>query len=256
MTQDTVNVTPVAIITGAGSGIGRATAIMLAQRGYALVIMGRTRQDLTETASLTGAAERVEVVGGDVADPFQCKHVVARAVERFGRLDALINNAGLATLKPIDQTPPEVIEQSFRVNALGPALTIHHAWPVFKAQKAKGDAVKPGPCVVNISTMGTIDPFPGFFAYAAAKAGVNLMARSCAKEGRSIGVRAFAVAPGAVETPMLRSLFDTRAVPAAACLAPEDIAGVVVDCVGGVFDARNGETIAVANKAELAKLRA
>ncbi|MBL8758342.1 MAG: SDR family oxidoreductase [Phycisphaerae bacterium] len=246
--SDAFSGTPVAVITGAGSGIGRATAVLLAQRGYALVIMSRTREQLTETAALTGASERVEVVGGDVGDAAQCRHVVRRAVERFGRLDVLVNNAGLAPRKSVEGTSAEEIERCFRVNGMGPAWTIHHAWGVFKDQHARGLRATPSPCIVNVSTLGTIDPFPGFFAYASSKAGVNLMARSCAKEGRAMGVRAFAVAPGAVETPMLRAIFTEKEVPASKCLSPEDIARVIVGCVSGTFDQRNGETIVVANR--------
>lgn len=231
----------VAVITGAGSGIGRATAVVLAQLGYALVLVGRTREHLTQTAALTGAAERIEVVGGDVGDAFACKHMVARAVERFGRLDALINNAGLAPLKPIDQTPPEEIERVFRVNALGPAWAIHHAWPVFARQRSG--------VIVNVSTIGTVDPFPGFFAYAASKASVNLMAASAAKEGAAIGVKAFAVAPGAVETAMLRSAFDKKSLPSDQCLAPEAVARVIVECVSGRRDEQNGKIIPVLSSA-------
>lgn len=226
---------PVAVVTGAGSGIGRATAIMLAQAGYALVLAARTREHVSETARLTGAPERVEVVGGDVGDPFQCKHMVARAVERFGRLDVLVNNAGLAPLMPIERTDPGTIERVFRVNAMGPAWAIHHAWPVFVRQ-ARG-------CIVNVSSMATVDPFSGFFAYAAAKAGVNLMARSCAKEGAPFNIRAFAVAPGAVETGMLRSIVPEASLPRDKCLAPEDVARVIVACIKGERDGENGGTI-------------
>ena len=226
---------PVAVLTGAGSGIGRATAIMLAQAGYALVLVARTREHVSETARLTGAAERVEVVGGDVGDPFQCKHMVVRAVERFGRLDVLVNNAGLAPLLPIDQTDPGTIERVFRVNTMGPAWAIHHAWPVFVRQ-SRG-------CIVNISSMATVDPFPGFFAYAAAKAGVNLMAQSCAKEGARFNIRAFAVAPGAVETGMLRAIVPESSLPRDKCLLPEDVARVIVACIKGERDSENGGTI-------------
>ncbi|MFN0010582.1 MAG: SDR family oxidoreductase [Phycisphaerales bacterium] len=228
---------PVAVITGAGSGIGRATAVMLAQAGFALVLVARTREAVSETAALTGVTERVEVVGGDVGDAFQCKHMIARAVERFGRLDALINNAGLAPLLAIDKTDPETIDKVFRVNAMGPAWAIHHAWPIFVKQN-KG-------CIVNVGSMATFDPFPGFFAYAAAKAAVNLMAASCAKEGKPFNIRAFTVAPGAVETPMLRKIMPEQNLPTSKCLAPSDVAKVIVQCVLGERDSDNGKTIAI-----------
>jgi len=146
-----------------------------------------------------------------------------------------VNNAGLATAIPVGKTDEQTLVRSFDVNAIGPAVAILAAWPFFERGKSG--------CVVNISTMGTADPFPGFFAYAASKASVNLMTKSCAKEGAAIGVRAFAVAPGAVETPMLRSLFDPKKVPPSACLSPDDVAGVILACVKGTRNQDNGKTI-------------
>lgn len=224
---------PVAAITGAGSGIGRATAVALAQQGWRLVIMGRTRERLTDTAS--HCPTDVEVVGGDAGGAAQCAHLVARAVERFGRLDALVNNAGAAPLASIDQSTPDLIDAAFRINALAPAYAIHAAWPVFVRQQSG--------CIVNVSTLGTLDPFPGFFAYAAAKASVNLMARSCAIEGRRYNIRAFAVAPGAVETDMLRANFSDKALPASRCLQPAQVARVIVECILGKRDDDIGNVI-------------
>lgn len=228
---------PVALITGASSGIGRAVAELLAEAGYALALVGRRAEPLEATGATLGVPWLA--LPADVGDPGKASAIVDRAVERFGRLDAVINNAGLATLLPIDKHDAAGIERSFRVNAIGPAITIARAWPTFARQR-RG-------CVVNVSTMGTSDPFPGFFGYAASKASVNLMAQSCAKEGVRLGVRAFAVAPGAVETPMLRSLFNEKAIPPTACLAPHDVARVVVDCVLGRRDDENGRTIFVPN---------
>lgn len=236
--------TPVAVITGAGSGIGRATALALGARGWRVVLAARTEGALRETADLVrkgapGAPDPI-VIPTDVAEPDQVRALIDRAHAGAGRLDALVNNAGLATLLPIAKTDERAFLESLQVNSVAPALAILRAWPHFAAQRSG--------CVVNVSTMGTSDPFPGFFAYAAAKASVNLMARSCALEGKSIGVRAFAVAPAAVETPMLRSLFDLRTVPSKACLTPEDVARVIVDCVLGQRDADNGKTIFLARE--------
>lgn len=226
---------PVALITGAGSGIGRATAILLASHGYALVLVGRREAPLRETASLAGAADSALILPADVGDAAQISAAVDAAAERFGRLDALVNNAGYAPLLPIDRTTPDIIERTYRVNAIGPACAIARAWPIFVRQRSG--------VIVNLSTMGTDDPFAGFFAYAASKAAVNLMARSCAKEGAAHNIRAFAVAPGAVETPMLRALFSEATIPPSACLAPEEVAAVIADCILGRRDADNGRTI-------------
>ncbi len=225
---------PVAIITGAGGGIGRAAAVAFAGAGYALVLAGRRPGPLAETAACVQGAE---VASADVGDAGACRDLVERAVARFGRLDVLVNNAGSAPVKPIEACDPATIDHAFRVNALGPAYLIHHAWPVFVRQR-RG-------CVVNVSSLATVDPFAGFLAYAAAKAAVNLMARSCAKEGKRHNIRAFAVAPGAVETPMLRAFASEKMLPRDRCLAPEAVAAVMLACARGDHDAENGGTILV-----------
>lgn len=223
----------VSIITGAGSGIGRATAVALSRAEHRLVLVGRRREALDATAGLL--ATPVHVVPVDVADGDSPALIVAQALDAFGRIDTVVNNAGYAPLKPIDETTPAMIEEVFRINAIGSANLIARVWPLFLRQR--------GGCVVNVSSMATIDPFPGLFAYAAAKASVELMVKSCANEGRAHNIRAFAIAPGAVETPMLRSLFSKEQLPASQCLAPEQVASVIVDCILGRRNADNGRTI-------------
>lgn len=233
----------VAIVTGAGSGIGRAAAMSLSVEGYRLVLVGRRIDPLAETAAML-EGDSVSIAA-DIGDARQCADVVARAVAEFGRLDVLVNNAGAAPYAPIEETTPKMIDAAFRDNALGPAYLIGAAWAVFKRQAGAGEARSPGMCIVNVSTMGTVDPFPGFFAYASAKASVNLMARCAANEGKAIGVRAFAVAPGAVETPMLRTNFPESVIPSSKCLTPEEVARVILRCVRGEEDSRNGGVILV-----------
>jgi NAD(P)-dependent dehydrogenase (short-subunit alcohol dehydrogenase family) len=216
---------------------------MLSGKGYAVVLVARTLDALEQTAQACPGPSLC--VACDVGEPGSAAEIVAAALERFGRIDALVNNAGAAPLQPIDKTTPEIVDQTFEVNAMGPARLIAACWPVFLRQHAEKRVLPGGHRVVNTSTMGTVDPFPGFFAYAAAKAGVNLMARSVAKEGRAIGVKGFAVAPGAVETPMLRANFPATKLPAAKCLSPDQVAQVIVACILGERDDKNGETILV-----------
>lgn len=224
---------PVAIVTGAGSGIGRETAKMLSALDHAVVLVGRRLEALEATAELLEGASLS--ISANVGEPDAALEIVDSAMERFGRIDVLVNNAGAAPLADIDKTTPELLEEVYAVNTFGPALLIAAAWP-HMAAAGRG-------CVVNVSTLGTHDPFPGFFAYASAKAAVNLMARSCAREGLARNIRGFAVAPGAVETEMLRANFSESRVPRAACLSPEDVARVIVDCVMGRYDVRNGDTL-------------
>lgn len=231
-----MNEQPVAIVTGAGSGIGRATALLLGERGYRLTLVGRRPEPLLEVSVAIGE-KRCLVIPADIGEAGECENVVARTHRQFGQIDALINNAGLAPLLAIDHTTPAILDEVFRVNALGPAYLIHFAWQVFLEQR-RGR-------IVNISTMGTVDPFSGFFGYAAAKASVNLMAKSCAKEGRAVGIKAFAIAPGAVETPMLRANFSEAKLPRNKTMPPEKIAEIVLECVEGKRDSENGNTILV-----------
>ncbi|TVS00008.1 MAG: SDR family oxidoreductase [Phycisphaerales bacterium] len=224
---------PVAIITGGGSGIGLATATRLAGEGWNLVLAGRNAEKLHHAAeTLEGRAITVQT---HVERPADASRMIDRAIDHFGRLDALVNNAGYAPLVAIDETTPEQIQQCYAVNAMGPAYAIARAWPHFVLRKSG--------CIVNISTMGTDDPFPGFFAYAASKAPCNVMARSCANEGAEHNIRAFAVAPGAVETEMLRSIFDEKTIPADKTMDPDKVAEVVCDCILGKRDDDNGKTI-------------
>jgi NAD(P)-dependent dehydrogenase (short-subunit alcohol dehydrogenase family) len=237
------DITPIAIVTGAGSGIGRATALALGRSGFGVVLVGRTEESLEETAEAMPEGVESACVTLDVADPASGEGMVAASLSKFGRVDVLVNNAGYAPMSEIEATDAETIEKAYMTNAVGPACAIAAAWRVFKEQHAKGKAWRMGACVVNISTLGTADPFPGFFAYAASKIPVNLMAKICATEGKGMNVRAYSVGPGAVETPMLRALFPTSVIPVSKCLTPERVAEEVLACVLGERELLNGQTI-------------
>ncbi|MBX3358842.1 MAG: SDR family oxidoreductase [Phycisphaeraceae bacterium] len=230
---------PVAIITGAGSGIGQCAALRLAELGYRLVLVGRRLERLEHTIELLppGPAEACAVAADLSCGPAASQAVIAAAIERFGRIDTLVNNAGAAPRHPIPGHTAEEIEQTFQLNSVAPACLIALAWPHLAAGRAG--------CIINISSMASTDPFDGFFAYAATKAAVNMLAHVAAKEGREAGIRAFAIAPGAVETETLRALFPPSVVPRGQCLSPGDIADVIVDCITGKRDAQNGTTIFV-----------
>lgn len=224
---------PSALITGGSAGIGLATARLLIDSGWDVAIAGRDGAKLERAADELGGD--VAAFAGDVGEPGEARRLIRETIDEFGRLDALVNNAGTAPLVPVAETTDELLARTFGVNAIGPAAAIAEAWATFTEQ---GSGV-----IVNTSTMATRDPFPGFFAYAASKAAVNLLTHSAAKEGQAHGIRAFAVAPGAVETEMLRGIVDTDALPEDKALAPEDVAGVILDCIEGKHDADNGGVI-------------
>lgn len=227
---------PVALVTGAGSGIGLSTARLLASEGWSIVLAGRRVEALEQAASTLGGGNH-HCIQTDVGDPQSCRQLVDRSIELVGRIDALVNNAGFAPLVPLGRHTPELVLESFEINAIGPANLILAVWPHMVRRKAGR--------IVNVSSIATVDPFPGFFAYAAAKASVELMAKSIAKEGAASGIRAFAVAPGAVETAMLRSIIPEKSLPREKTLEPDAVARVIVDCAVGRRDAENGGTIVV-----------
>jgi NAD(P)-dependent dehydrogenase (short-subunit alcohol dehydrogenase family) len=231
--------TPVTIITGAGSGVGRATAVRLASLGHALTLVGRTESKLRETAELCGACAGGEpiLIACDLADSDAAAAVVDRTIAERGQLDVLVNCAGTAPLAPIDRTTEEVLEDAFFNNTFATAFLITRAWPHFKERRAG--------CVVNVSSVASSDPFNGFFAYAAAKSAVDSFVRSMHGEGGRLGIRAFCVNLGAIETPMLRRNFPEKVLPASAALPPEAAADVIVDCIEGRRDADRGKTIIV-----------
>lgn len=224
-----------ALITGAGSGIGRALAVRLATEHFGLILLGRDEQSLKETAALLGTGAKTHILCADVGEPSRAKQIIAEAIGTFGSLDVLVNNAGYAPLLPIHASTPEALQAIYNVNALGPAALIAAIWPHFVDRR--------GGTIVCTSTLGTRDPFPGFFGYAAAKSAIDSMVRSCAIEGRAHGIRAFSVAPGAVETPMLRANFSTDRIPTSATMSPEFVAEVMAECILGQRDDRNGQTI-------------
>ncbi len=226
----------VALVTGAGSGIGRAIASMLHTQGFALTLVGRTRSKLEATAASIGASDAL-LIECDLADSERAAGCVDRTLERFGRIDVLVNNAGVAPLVAIEATDEATLESCFWANTFAPAFLITRAWPAFKVQRSG--------CVVNVSTIGTLDPFAGFFAYAASKSALDSFTRSIASEGKPFGITAYSVNPGAVETPLLRQNFSERKIPPEKALTPETVAAIVVACACGERLQDNGLAIPV-----------
>ena len=235
---------PVALLTGAGTGIGREAAQELSSRGWRLLLAGRREAPLLETGGMLSGPWHAFPT--DVRSAEQCQAAVNAAVERFGRLDALINNAGFAPSQPVPKHTPDLIDEVFAINAQGPAYLMTAAWRLFERQNADDHAkgLEPrGGRIVNISSMASVDPFPGLFAYAGAKAALNLLTRAAHREGADLGIRCFALAPGAVETSMLRAILDTDILPPSRTLPPRAIAVVIADCLEGKHDEHAGEVI-------------
>lgn len=205
------------VVTGAGRGIGRAVCERFGALGAHVAALSRSEGPLRETESLVkqaGAKCFAEVC--DVSDPQQVAAAIKRVTEALGSIDVVVNNAGVAILAPIEELSAEAFEETLAANVRSAYLVTRAAWSALK---------KSGGVVVNLSSLASVDPFPGFAAYGAAKAWINLWTKALAEEGRPHGIRVFAVAPGAVETGMLRGAFPDF--PAEKALAPADLAATI-----------------------------
>lgn len=205
-----------ALITGGGSGIGAACAAEFSRRGRPVVIVGRTESRLKKTASELGPGARSLVMRGDVGDEAFAARVFAAARKRFGTVDVLVNNAAELVLKPFLKTTAADWDATMRTNLRGPFL--------FSREFLRTS--RPGRAIVNIGSFGGVqgtEKFPGLSAYTVSKYGITGLTAALAVEARPLGVAVFCVAPGAVDTAMLR-----RAAPGLkAGAVPADIARVV-----------------------------
>lgn len=226
----------VAIVTGAGRGIGRATAIELSRKGYRLALASRTQQELEETAGLCGR-DACEVIPGDVSDDVHVGKVIAKALARFGRVDALIHCAGVAPMRSVEELALNEWRQIIDTNLSAVYSFSRQLWSIWRRQG--------GGVMVNVSSNAARDPFAGLGAYGAAKAGVNLLGLALAREGQAINVRVHTVAPAATETAMLRALLTPQQLPPEKTLDPAEVARVIVQCVCGDLACTSGEVIYV-----------
>lgn len=224
---------PTAVISGAGSGIGRACAQALARRGYRVTLLARTRSHLEETASLCQGAATVWPV--DVADPEAVSKTVGQIVASIGRIDALVHCAGVAPVRPITEMDPAEWRNVIDTNLSSAFYLARAVWPEFVRRG--------GGVIVNVSSVAARDPFPGFAAYGAAKAGLNLFGLSAAREGHPHRIRVHTIAPGAVETGMFRKIIPAEQYSADRTLRPEDVAQVICQCVVGDLKYTSGEVI-------------
>lgn len=188
---------PVVLITGALTGIGRATALAFARDGYRIVVSGR-HEDKGQAlaAELRALGTEAEFVRADVRNEGEVRNLIDRAVERFGRLDAAVNNAGTeGELGPIVEQSAANYEATFAVNVLGTLLSLKHEMRVMLPQGSGS--------IINLSSISGQVGFAGAAVYAASKHAVEGLTKSAALEAARAGVRINAVAPGPTETQML-----------------------------------------------------
>lgn len=196
-----------ALVTGAGSGIGRTVALALAAEGARVVVTGRRQEPLAETARLIEeAGGKALAVTADVSRGADIRSVVEAAVDHFGSLDVAVNNAGVFRGgQPLAELPEADWHEQLAINVTG----VFHA---LQAEIRQMRTQPSGGAVVNIaSTFGAHARHPGAAAYAATKAAVSVLTRGAALDHIGDGVRINAVSPGAVETPMSLHPGETEA---------------------------------------------
>jgi NAD(P)-dependent dehydrogenase (short-subunit alcohol dehydrogenase family) len=237
----------VVLITGALTGIGRATALAFAQQGASIVVSGR-RDDAGRAlvGELRTLGAEAEFIRADVRQESEVQNLVDKTVARFGRLDVAVNNAGTEGKPgPVTDQTADSYQATFDTNVLGVLLSMKHELRVMQAQGAGS--------IVNLSSTFGQRGAAGASVYTASKHAVEGLTKSAALEAAAFGVRVNAVAPGPIETAMLDRFAgsaDRKAglvarVPLKRVGQPEEIANAIVFAASGKASFINGQAIAV-----------
>ena len=186
----------IALVTGAGSGIGRAIALKLAKMGMNIALCGRREERLWEVAEKTGRPEDMLVIAGDLTDETHLVSCIAITKARFGGLDVLVNNAGMALNRPFGETSTEEFDRIMAINVRTPFLLTREALPLLK----ESDRAP----VINIGSVVSYSGYADQAAYSASKHALLGMTKALAREVWQDGVRVHLIAPGGVDTDMVR----------------------------------------------------
>jgi 3-oxoacyl-[acyl-carrier protein] reductase len=207
-----------AIVTGGGSGIGQGVALALAEAGVSVVICGRRKEALEKTARLIEEVDgHVIAVQADIAQTPDVQRVVKAALEEFGRLDILINNAGVSGGDFIHKMTDDDWGQVMTVNLRGAFRMAREVLRVFREQKSGH--------IINISSESGIEYYPGDGSYGLSKHALNDMGEYIQRENQELNIRVNTICPGMVVTEMTE---DSSGLDLEKCLYPEDIADLVL----------------------------
>ncbi len=232
----------VAVITGAGSGIGRATALLFAGEGARVCLLDLSLETCSETAKMVGQSGGESLaLRCDVSDEAEVISSVRRSIEHFGRIDVLVNNAAIELALPATETTVEDWERVQAVNLRGVFLCSKQAIP--EMRRAQGGSI------VNVASANALVGVPKHAAYSAAKGGVVALTRQLALDYGREGIRVNCVCPTTTDTPMVRAVTDEVALQAIVDRHPlprlcraEDVANAVLflasddaRCVTGVI---------------------
>ena len=222
----------VAVVTGASSGIGRATAELLVARGALVAIFARSSEKLAAIAAAHGS--RMIAVEGDVADEAAIDRLFSDTESRLGDCQILVNAAGMIDPKLLHETPAESWDRMFAVNVRGAFLASRRALPSMMANRSGA--------IVNVSSIsGVVGPekFPGFVSYCASKGAVISMTEALAVELNDRGVRVNCISPGSVDTAM----WAKASGEAAADMTPAEVAEAILFLASDRSRPMNGQNL-------------
>lgn len=235
------------IVSGGASGIGLAVARLAVERGARVVLLDHDASRVQASAEALGDAALPLVC--DVTDSEAVMAAMNHAVDWLGGLDALVNSAGIDSLKPLEQTGDDEWARTLAVNLTGPMLTCRAAMPHLRAAG--------GGSIVNIASGAGLRPLPNRTAYCATKAAVIMFAKALSIEAAADGIRVNAVCPGAIDTPLFRSSYERSEDPEGALeeirqryalgrvAAPEEVAEAVLYLSGPGASYITGTALAV-----------
>lgn len=207
----------VAVITGGGRGIGRAIAEAFADEGARIVIASRTESELQTVASqISRNGGKARAVVCDVTVEEQVERLIRTTTDEFGGVDILVNNAGAGSMRPVWSIPRESFESVLAVNLIGTFLPTKHVW---KPMQRRG-----GGSIINVSSLGGLRGYPLLSAYCASKWGQIGFTKACAEEGKRVGIRVNAIAPGKADTAFRDQIEEDKS----RMLAAEDHVGTAL----------------------------
>lgn len=237
------------VLTGASSGIGRATALALAARGDQLTLLSRNLDALRAlAASFPIGTPDPRLVHADLRRVQGLSQLIDDARREMGGLDVLINCAGMALSKALADTTDAEMLELMTVNALAPAALIRSAFSIWSRDHADSPTPRPPTTrtVVNVCSMAAIDPYPGFHAYAASKAALASLSLTASREGEAMGVKVFCLCPGDVDTPMRDAVrAANRSLPECIALTAEQVAARIIACLEPDANSMGGRALAM-----------